>query len=110
MSCLSYTQWIGEALEERTGPITLRVPVSSQRAFNYQVVFKARFPPLPPDIDTIIVERVVDATILSCTRCLDSDLSKGTPPASLRGSVHDLPRSSTQKADARIIGRTFASL
>ena len=110
MSCLRYTQWIGEELEEESGPITLRVPVSSKRALNYQVVFKACFPPAAPDVDRTIVECGIDATILSCARCLDSDPSKGTPPASLRGSMHDLPRSSTQKADARIIGRTFASL
>merc|ERR1712113_330512 len=103
-SCLAYTQWFGEALEEISEPIMPRIPVSPQRALNYQVVFKACFRSLPPDIDITIVESEVDATILSCTRCSDSDLSKGTPPASLRGSVHDLPRSSTQTADARIIG------
>ena len=110
MSCLTYTQWSGEALEERSKPITLIVPVSSQIARTYKVVFKACFPPLPPDVDRTIFECTVDATILSCTRCLDSALSKGTPPASPRGSLHDIPRSSTQKADARIIGRTFVSL
>ena len=99
-----YVCLCNEAVEDTSGPVTLSIKVGSYTTRRYEVVFRLHFATSPdPNIP-------VDATIVSCTRLLPSDPSKGTPPASERGSVQDLTQTSLRNVYSEVIGHAIESL
>ena len=98
--------------------------MGSYKTRRYEVVFRAHFARSPDE------DIPVYAAIVSCTRLLPSDPSKGTPPASERGSVLDfgglrpetarsachpgsvldLTQTSLHNVDPEVIGHAIESL
>ena len=99
-----YLHLADEAIEETSEPVTLSINVGSYKTRRYEVVCRAHFAISPEE------NILVDATIVSCTRLLPSDPSKGTPPASERGSVQDLTQTSLHNVYSEVIGHAIESL